>query len=479
MSPITKKEDVQEHFDKIASRYDYWKGKNSYYYCTIKNFLARIIPPGSNVLEVGCGTGEILAAMQPSRGVGIDISGEMIKIASQKFLQYAFIHSPVESLPLNEKFDYIIMVDVVDHVYDIMDVFENLYRFCKPTTRIILTTINPWWEPILSFMEKIGAKMPEGPHNFIEKGILRKIFEMMDFTVSYSGFMLLFPKRIPVLSYLANSLGVRIWGLNRFSAAQYMIIQPMEKNKTNLGYGCSVIIPCYNEQDNIEEAIRRVPRMGKQTEVIVVNDGSTDKTAEKVRAIQNELPNVKLVDYKPNQGKGHAVRKGFEAASQEVLMILDADLSTPPEELPRFFEPLNKGICQFVNGTRMVYPMQEQAMRTLNLMGNKIFGLIMTFLAQQSLTDTLCGTKAMYKSDLNRVRWGLDRWGDFDLLFGAARMGSKIMEVPVHYMTRKSGESKMKAFRHGLHLLWACFKGFRELVFVPREEFRDKADPQD
>jgi len=291
--------------------------------------------------------------------------------------------------------------------------------------------------------------------------------------------MLLFPKRIPLLSYLANSFGVRIWGINRLSSAQYMIIQPTAKNENDLKLGCSVIIPCYNEQDNVEEAISRIPKIGKETEIIVVNDGSTDSTAQKVKDLQNKFSNLKLVDYSPNRGKGYAVKKGFEAAAHEVIMILDADISTPPEELPRFFDPLNKGICQFVNGTRMVYPMQEQAMRTLNLFGNKIFGYIMSFIAQQNLTDTLCGTKAMYRSDLKRIRWGLDKWGDFDLLFGAARMGNKIMEVPVHYMSRKSGESKMKSFRHGLHLLNACLKGFRHLIFIPHRDFYYKWDAED
>jgi glycosyltransferase involved in cell wall biosynthesis len=295
------------------------------------------------------------------------------------------------------------------------------------------------------------------------------MIELMDFSVSYSGYLLLFPKFIPFLSFLANSLGTRLWGINKFSSVQYMIIEPRSQNTTDLHLGCSVVIPCYNESGNIEEAIRRIPQMGRETEIVVVNDGSKDDTAEKVKALQNSYPNLKLVDYSPNRGKGKAVQAGFEAATQEVVMILDADISVPPEELPRFFEPLNKGLCQFVNGTRMVYPMQDQAMRMANLFGNKIFGLLMTFLTQQSLTDTLCGTKAFYRKDLKRIKWGLDRWGDFDLLFGAAKMGSKILEVPVHYMSRKAGESKMKTFQHGLHLLGACYLGFRELVF-----FQDK-----
>ncbi len=467
---IAQKEVVEEHFDEIAKNYDYWKKKNWYYYSTIKTHIGRIIPPGAAVLEVGCGTGEILNSVNPSRGVGIDISSEMVKIAQQKFPQHTFIHSPIENLELSEKFDYIIMVDVVDHVYDVMSVFENLYRFCKPTTQIILTTINPWWDPILTFMEKFGAKMPEGPHNFIEKRNLSNMIELLDFSVSYSGYLLLFPKYIPVLSFLANSLGTRLWGLSKCSSVQHMIIQPLAKNETDLNYGCSVVIPCYNEAGNIAEAIRRVPKIGKYTEIVVVNDGSKDNTAAIVKGMQKDYPNLKLVDYSPNRGKGQAVKAGFDAATQEVIMILDADISTPPEELPRFFRPINQGRCQFVNGTRMVYPMEQQAMRTANLFGNKIFGLIMTFITQQHLTDTLCGTKALLKKDYARMTWGKDKWGDFDLLFGAAKNGNKIMEVPVHYLSRKAGDSKMKAFKHGTHLLHACWLGFKELVFYTNKE---------
>ena len=470
MTLIAKKEVVQEHFNLIAKDYDYWKNKNAYYYNHIKTFINRVTRQGSKVLEVGCATGDILASTKPARGVGIDISPAMIKIASQKYPEYTFINTPIETFQSDEKFDYIIMVDVLDHVYDIMDVFNNIYKHCHSTTKIVLTTISPWWEPILTLMEKIRAKMPEGPHNFVENRNISKVLEVLDFTINYSGYMLLFPKYIPILSYLANTIGVRLWGLNRLSSVQYMVIQPLAKNNTDLKLGCSVIIPCYNEENNIEEAVRRIPKMGKYTEIIVVNDGSKDKTADRVRELQKQYNNLKLIDYSPNRGKGHAVDQGFSAATQDILIILDADLSVPPEELPRFFEPLNKGQGQFVNGTRMVYPMEHQSMRTINLLGNKIFGIIMSFITRQNLSDTLCGTKALYKLDYQYIKMGLDRWGDFDLLFGAARLGNKILEVPVHYMSRKSGESKMKTFRHGIHLLLACIRGFRELVMEPKVE---------
>lgn len=467
MTQIPKKQVVKKHFDEIAQDYDKWKKKNEFYYRNIKAFVRKNVRPNSKVLEVGCGTGEILASLNPSYGVGIDISPEMIKRAREKFPQYTFHGVAIEDFRSDEKFDYIILVDVLDHVYDLHDVFASLYNLCHDTTKVIVTTITPCWDPILSFMEKIGAKMPEGPHNFIEKRSIGKILEVLNFSISYSGYLLLFPKYIPLLSTIANTIGVRTWFLQRFSSVQYAIIHPMVPNTRDFGLGCSVVIPCYNEEDNIEAAVRRIPSMGKKTEIVVVNDGSRDGTADRVRRLQDAYPNLVLIDYTPNHGKGYAVQQGFNAATQEVLMILDADLSVPPEELPRFFEPLNKGLCQFVNGSRMLYPMENQAMRTLNLMGNKIFGLIMSFITNQNLTDTLCGTKALYRQDYQHIRMGLDRWGDFDLLFGAAKLGNKILEVPVHYQQRKSGESKMKTFRHGCHLLTACLRGFRELVFVP------------
>ncbi len=341
------------------------------------------------------------------------------------------------------------LADLIDHVYDVLLVLERAHKFCHPTTRVIITTINPWWEPVLVLMEKIGAKMPEGPHNFIERRNLTKFIEFLDFSINEYGYLLLFPKYIPFFSWIANTVGVRIWGLNKFSFVHYMVLRPLPKNNTDLGLGCSVVIPCYNEEANIGEAIRRTPIMGRATEIIVVNDGSIDKTATVVRGLMDTYKNVKLIDYSPNRGKGYAVWQGLEAATLQVVIILDADMSVMPEELPRFFNLLNKGICDFINGTRMVYPMQKQSMRFLNLLGNKVFGLIMTFIAGRHITDTLCGTKAMYKKDCQYIKMGFDKWGDFDLLFGAAKLGHKIMEIPVHYMARRSGESKMKVFSHG------------------------------
>ena len=457
---------IRAHLDGIAKDYNSWQRKNAYYYRTIASLVARVVRPGSSVLVVGCKTGDLLASSRPGQGVGIDISPLMIKLAREKYPRHTFFESSIEEFSYQGVFDYVIMADMVDHVYDVVSLFEGAYRFCHPGTKIIITTINPWWEPVLSLAERMGAKMPEGPHNFIEKRNLAKMIEFLDYAISYSGYLLLMPKYIPLVSFLVNAIGTRIWGLNKLSFVQYMVLHPLPADANDLGYGCSVIIPCFNESANIEEAVSAVPAMGKATEIIVVNDGSEDRTAEVARVLMARYRNLKLIDYQPNKGKGYAVQQGFQAASQEVLMILDADRSVLPGELPRFFAVLNKKKGDFVNGTRMVYPMEYEAMRFFNLLGNKIFGLIMTFIVGQHLTDTLCGTKALLRKDFVRMRMGLDRWGDFDLLFGAARLGLKIVEMPVHYKARKAGASKMNAIRHGFHLLRACFRGFKELVLT-------------
>ena len=464
MSSIPKKEIITKYFDYISQDYPKWHDKNKYYYDNIKGLVKNHVDPSCKILEIGCGTGEILNSCNPKQGVGIDISPEMIKIAKERHPEHTFICSSIEDFQCDHTFDFIILTDVLVYVYDILEVFNAIHRISHPGTKIIVTTLNPWWEPIVFLTKKIKAHIPEGPHNFIEKAHISNIVKTMNFNVNCSGYLLLAPFNIPIISSIFNSFGVRLLGLKKLSSVQYLIIQPTPKNDITLNYGCSVIIPCYNEEGNIENGIRRMPSMGKYTEIIVVNDGSTDNTASIVNNLKNEFPNLKLIDYKDNKGKGHAVDAGFSAATQEIIMILDADLSVAPEELPRFFDPLNKGQCQFVNGSRLVYPMENKAMRSLNLIGNKVFGIIMSFITNQKLTDTLCGTKALYKKDYERINMGVDKWGDFDLLFGAAKLGNKIIEVPVHYKDRLAGESKMKTLQHGFHLLKACYRGFKDLI---------------
>jgi glycosyltransferase involved in cell wall biosynthesis len=233
----------------------------------------------------------------------------------------------------------------------------------------------------------------------------------------------------------------------------------------------SVIVPCKNEQGNIESAVRRIPDMGRHTEILFCDDRSTDGTADEVRRMQHEHPDrdIRLIDG-PGICKAENVWTGFRAARCDVLMILDADLTVIPEELPLFFNALVEGHGEFINGSRLVYPMRKGAMKLINMVGNKFFGLAFSYLLGQTIKDTLCGTKVLWRSDWERIEpllnsWGVsDRWGDYELLFGAAKRHLRIVDLPVHYQERIYGTTKMvKVFRNGLIMLRMCAASFLKL----------------
>jgi glycosyltransferase involved in cell wall biosynthesis len=226
----------------------------------------------------------------------------------------------------------------------------------------------------------------------------------------------------------------------------------------------SVCVPCKNEEENIDDIVKRVPDMGKCTEIIFVDDKSTDRTAEKVQEHIEANPDrtIKLVEG-PGEGKGAACRSGFSVAENDILMILDADMTTMPEELPDFFEAIATGKGEFINGSRLVYPMEKAAMRYLNIVGNRAFALLFSYLLSQRIKDTLCGTKVIWRSDYpkileSREYFGCsDTWGDYDWIFGAARHNLKIVELAVHYRERIAGETKMtKRFSNGWIMLKMC-----------------------
>ncbi len=230
-------------------------------------------------------------------------------------------------------------------------------------------------------------------------------------------------------------------------------------------YSVSVIIPCKDEADNIAQAIQAVPPIGAFTEIVVVDDGSTDGTAEIVKNLKLKIENLQLISYQPNKGKAYAVTAGFKAARGDIVMIWDADMTVPAEELKKFYSPIAQGKADFTNGTRFTYAMQKGAMKLINYIGNKLMGLVFSWVLGQRVTDTLCGTKALLKKDWQKIPMDLDPWGDFSLLIGASKNGLRIMDVPVHYRARVAGKSKMKAIKHGLILLTSAMRGIMELKF--------------
>ncbi len=464
---------VEAEFDAIAPIRERWKKKNGYYYRKIIEHYRFLVPEGSRVLEIGSGDGDLLAALKPSHGVGIDASSRFVEIAKKKHPELQFSHDFAEIFESSEKFDFVILSGLVGYLDDVQQVLENLRRVCKPSTRIIIDYYNFSWEPVLRFGSLLGLRMKENVQNWLSLDDLANLLRISGFDVIGKSRKLIFPVYLPLLSELVNRIFSNLPGLSKLCLLHFIVAKP-EVKETCENSSVSVIVACKNEKGNIEELIRRIPVFKHGMEVVCVDGRSTDGTREELERVQKIFPekNIRIFDQAGPAGKGHAVRIAFEKAKNDIFIILDADISVAPEAITKFYDLLVLRRGEFINGTRLVYPMEKQAMRFLNILGNKFFSLAFTFLLGQKIKDTLCGTKAFFRTDYeniarNRAYFGdFDPFGDFDLLFGAARLNLKIVEVPVRYYERRYGSTKIHRFRHGFLLLGMCFIAMRRLKFI-------------
>ena len=460
--------EIQEYFDQVAPSWEHWQRKNDFYHAAMRDLIGGMIPPGSRVLEVGSGVGDLLASLKPRRGIGLNLAEGLTQRAREKHPEFEFHTIEIDSTSLPPTFepDYAVMTNMLDYVYDVWDMLEGLKPAIHEGTLLIVTTNNPLWAPILRLASKLGLRIPDSPRNFITNRDICSVLNLQGFQIVEEGLTLPVPKRFPILGPLLNAIVPELPVLRFVSSIQYIAAR-LRVPRPRLS--CSVVIPCHNEAENIAECVRRVPNMGAWTEIIVVDDGSTDGTKDKVQVISETDHRVRLVVLQKNQGKAAAVQAGFAAATGDVLMILDADMAVAPEELPKFLIPLQDGTADFVNGTRLIYPMHGKAMKVANFLGNKGFCLLASKVLRQRVSDTLCGTKAFFRRDYDRMPiGGKERWGDFDFLFGAARLKLRILELPVHYTERRAGKSKMRVLVDGWYFLRACFFGWRMLRF-PRK----------
>ena len=450
-----------------------WRRRAAYYHQEIERYLRFLIPAGSSVLEIGCGTGELLAALEPSRGVGVDISPRMVEQARRNFPALDFRVDDMEDLQIREKFDYVLVVDTIGHVDDIQLAFSQLHKVCRPETRVIVVYYNYLWAPVLKFAEFAGLRMRQALQHWLPLGDIANLLYLNDFEVIRKGYKVLMPIRIPLFSTFCNRFLANMPIFWKLSINEVLVAKPMAVRKDPSQVSCSIVIPCRNEQGNIENAIRRTPDMGRATEIIFVEGHSSDGTLAECYRVQEAYPDRDItVLVQDGKGKGDAVRKGFAAARHDVLMILDADLTVPPEDLPKFFDAIASGKGEFINGSRLVYRMEKQAMRFLNILGNKFFSRAFTYLFEQRIRDTLCGTKVLWKSDYEKIIAGrsyfgeFDPFGDFDLLFGAVKLNLKIVEIPIRYRERSYGTTQISRFRHGLLLLKMVFFALGKIKFI-------------
>jgi len=465
--------------DKNASKRDSWIKRNPYYYKQLVKFFRFNIPVGQRVLEIGCGTGYLLDKVQPAIGVGIDLSAPMIEIAGQNYPHLSFIRMDAENITLDEKFDYIIISDAIGYFEDIQQQFSELQKASNRDTRIIITYLNFLWFPLLKIAEFFKLKMPSKNINWLDIDDIKNLLALSGFQTVKTGRRCLVPVFIPFFSWFFNTIIAHLPLINRLCLVNYIIAGKKNTPLTDTSAAgsnaltVSVIVPARNEGENIEPLVKQTPDMGSKTEIIFVEGWSTDNTREEISRVCTRYSAQRDLKFysQEGKGKGDAVRKGFAMATGDILMILDADLTVPPGDLPKFYRAIVSGEGEFINGSRLVYPLERHAMRILNMMGNRFFSIMFSWLLGQKLKDTLCGTKAISRKNWEKVVRGrtyfgdFDPFGDFDLIFGAAKLNLKIVEIPIRYRARRYGQTNISRFKHGWLLLKMVFFALWKIKF--------------
>ncbi|MGZ8450412.1 MAG: methyltransferase domain-containing protein, partial [Candidatus Deferrimicrobiaceae bacterium] len=306
---LTDPEAIARHFDRQAPERDRWKRKNRFYHEYIEKLCRFHVPPGSTVLEIGSGTGDLLNALAPARGVGVDISPAMVEIASRKYPHLTFRVGNAEDLPLTEKFDYVILSDVIGYIPDVQKAFAELRKVTHSRTRVIVTYFNYLWEPILRLGERIGGKMPQPEQNWLSQPDIENLLALADYECIRREYKLLLPKRIPLLSTLCNKVLANLPVFWKMSLVQLLIAREAGVPRPEEEFTCTVVVPCRNERGNIEDAVRRIPPLGRHTEIIFVEGNSSDGTEEEIRRVIPAYPekDIRLVPQGEGRGKGDAV----------------------------------------------------------------------------------------------------------------------------------------------------------------------------
>ena len=452
--------------------------RNRAYYDDLERLHQLLVAPGLRVLEIGCGLGDLLAGLKPGHGVGIELDPQLAEAARARHPELRVISADAEtitpeSIGEREPFDVILLPNTLNTLHDVQGVLERLEAFCHPRTRLVVSFHNWLWQPLLKAAEKLGQRQPQPPESWLTPRDVTNLLDLAGWEVLKQGHRCLLPRQIPLLTPLANRWLSQLPGLEQLGLTHWLVARPARQRRQDPSV--SVVIPARNEAGNIAQAIERLPQLGRFTEVLFVEGHSSDHTWAEIERVCAEYQGpLRLKKFRQSgKGKADAVWLGFEQAEGDVLMILDADLTVRPEDLPRFAQAMADGRGEFVNGCRLVYPRSWAAMPPLNTAANRFFAAVFSWLLRQRLKDTLCGTKVIWKTDYERLKAGrayfgdFDPFGDFDLLFGASKLNLKIVEVPVRYQERSYGSSNIAHFREGLILAGMCLYAARKLRFIP------------
>ncbi len=466
---------VRGQLERVRSHYDSAPAPLTpaarHYRVLLAHYYNLIIPAGASVLEVGCGSGELLARLNAGRKVGVDLSAKQIAAARARIPGAVFFVQAGESLALEDTFDFIILSDTLNQAADVQLMLTQLQRVSHAGTRLIANFHSSVWRPLFALAGVLGLRRPAPAGNWLATSDVINLLHLSEWKPITIESRILLPVPMLGLDRLCNRWLAPL--LPSFCLSVFTVARPVRSGPGHARPSVSIIIPARNEAGNIAAAVARTPEMGAGTELIFVEGHSRDNTWMEIQRVAAANPHRRITCLQQTgKGKGDAVRLGFAAASGDILMILDADLTMPPEELPKFHDVVASGRAEFANGCRLVYPMEEQAMQFLNLCANKAFGLIFSWLLGQPVKDTLCGTKVLSRAHYekiaaNRAYFGtFDPFGDFDLLFGAAKLNLQVADVPIRYKERTYGTTNIQRWSHGWLLLRMVLFAARKLKFI-------------
>jgi SAM-dependent methyltransferase/GT2 family glycosyltransferase len=465
---------IAAFFDDFSAEEPRWRRRNATYHRLIESIHRFHIPEGASIFEIGSGSGDLLAALRPRRGVGVDLSARMVDLARARHPELEFEVGAGEDVAReDERFDYIVLSDLVPFAYDLLAVFQNARAMSHDRTRLVLHSYSQLWRPVITLAESLRLKRRKPIHNWVTSEDVANLLHLAGFEVISTWRRVLLPKKVPLISSFLNGVVANLWPLSHLCLTYWVVARPVPVESL-ADCSVSVVVPCRNEAGNIASIIERIPEMGTATEIVFVEGGSRDGTREEIKH-QIELHPARRTSLhvQGGSGKADAVRLGFAHATGDLLMILDGDISVEPEDLAKFYDAYISGRAEFVNGSRLVYELEPEAMLFLNIVGNKFFSAAFSAFIGQHVKDSLCGTKVLARSDYERIAGArsyfgdFDPFGDFDLLLGAARLGLRIVDLPVRYRARTYGATNISRFRHGLLLMRMAGAAFMKMRVAP------------
>ncbi len=454
----------------VMDKYKVWKffyRKNLYYHSYVTKILTHMISKRASVIEFGAKGGEILLGLKNKKKLGVNFPRDFpTNVKGLKLINFEDIGR------VDKSFDYIVLNHALSEVGDIQNFITKAKKLMHEDSVVIVLSFNYFWKGVFDIAARLNLKYPFPANpNWLEEADIKTLFNLEGMKRVSTEKHMLIPFYIPWVSNFINKYLSQIPLINNLCVTQVMVFRSATKRPES---AVSIVIPAKNEQGNIKNLLAKIPHLGKWTEVIFIEGHSNDETLTSIKQeITNYYGPIRSSYYtQTGVGKADAVRLGFKKAKGDILMILDADLTVRPGELTKFYQALTQGAGELVMGSRLIYPMEGDAMPTINFIGNKMFSVIFSFLLNQRIKDTLCGTKVLYKKHYEKIReqqgffGNFDPFGDFDLIFGAKKTNLKILEIPVRYRARRYGSTNISRFSHGWLLIKMAYVAARKLKFI-------------